>query len=61
MDYPFECPNCGHKEKISMRMGHVVNTGHMCPECNTEMKREISSLVCGLVIDKTGGFYSRIN
>lgn len=33
-----------------------VATGHKCPKCGKEMVREISSLVCGVGIDKTGGF-----
>lgn len=58
MNYPFVCPNCGHKEEISMKMSEYVSTGHMCPECNTEMKREITACRS---IDKTGGFYRTMN
>lgn len=61
MNYPFECPNCGKKEIISMPITQYVNTGHYCPNCNTEMVREVSSLVCGLSIDKTGDFHRAVN
>lgn len=61
MIYPFECPNCKHKEEISMPMSEYLSTGHYCPICNTEMVREIKSLVCGMSIDRTGDFYSKYN
>lgn len=61
MNYPFECPNCGHSEKIEMRMSEYVASGHYCPECNTEMQREVKSLVCGASIDKSGDFYRKVN
>ena len=59
MKYPFYCPNCGHKEIISMAMKDYTSEGHYCSVCNTEMKREVKSLVCGMSIDKTGDFYNR--
>lgn len=59
MQYPFVCPNCGHEEKIDMPMRDYVTTGHYCPNCNTEMVREIKSLVCGVAIDQTGDFFKR--
>ena len=61
MNYPFECPKCGFKKEISMSMHDYVATGHMCSECNTEMVREVKSLVCGLSVDKTSSFYRRCN
>lgn len=61
MNYPFECPKCGHKEIISMPITEYVVTDHLCEECNTEMVREVKSLVCSLSIDKTGGFYRSMN
>ena len=59
MNYPFFCPKCGQKEIISMPITQYVGTGHMCKECNTEMTREVESLVCGMAIDKSGGFYAK--
>ena len=56
MNYPFQCPKCGHKETITMSMKEYTGEGHMCPECGEEMKREIDSMVCRS-IDKTGDFY----
>jgi len=61
MNYPFVCPNCGHDEIISMPMSEYKGEGHMCSECNTEMVREVKSLVCGLSVDKTSSFYRRCN
>lgn len=40
-----------------MPIKEYVATGHKCPKCGNEMVREISSLVCGVGIDKTDGFY----
>ena len=60
MNYPFYCPNCGYEEKIDMSMKNYVATGHMCGECNTEMVREVKSLVCSMSIDKTGDFIENI-
>jgi|GEM_PF-2030533 predicted nucleic acid-binding Zn ribbon protein len=57
MNYPFVCNYCNNKETISMPIKEYVVTGHKCPKCGNEMVREISSLVCGVGIDKTGGFY----
>ncbi len=59
MNYPFYCPKCGYKEVISMPITQYVADGHMCKECNTEMTREVESLVCSMAIDKTGDFYSK--
>lgn len=61
MDYPFEYSKCKHKEIISMPITEYVATGHLCEECDTEMVREVKSLVCSLSIDKTGGFYRSTN
>lgn len=60
MNYPFQCPKCGHKEIITMSMKEYVGDGHMCPECGEEMQREIDSMVCRS-IDKTGDFYRSFN
>lgn len=61
MFYPFECPKCGYKETIEMPITQYRRDGHFCKECNTEMEREVSSLVCGSSIDKTGDFYRKLN
>ena len=61
MDYPFVCPNCKNEEIISMRITEYVGTGHKCKQCGEELQREVSSLVCGLSIDKTNSFYRRCN
>ena len=61
MNYPFECPNCGAKKIISMPIKEAHNDGHLCDECQTEMKREVSSLVCMVSVDKTGDFYRKCN
>lgn len=61
MNYPFECPKCGHSEVISMPISQYTSEGHMCKECNIEMVREVKSLVCGLSIDKTSTFYRKCN
>lgn len=61
MQYPFVCPNCGYEEKIDMPMRDYVATGHMCSECNTEMEREVKSLVCMGSVDLTNSFYRRNN
>lgn len=45
MNYPFECPNCNHSEIISMPIKEYHSDNHLCPFCNTEMVREVSSLV----------------
>lgn len=60
MMYGFECPKCGHKEDINMRITEYTAEGHMCPKCNTEMGRDISTMSC-MSIDKTGDFYRRVN
>lgn len=61
MNYPFYCPQCGHKETISMPITEYISTGHMCSECKTEMIREVESLVCGMSIDTTNTFFRKIN
>lgn len=61
MNYPFECPNCGYKETISMPMAEYKASGHMCEKCNAEMRRDPKSITCGMSIDKTGDFYRRVN
>lgn len=61
MYYPFICPKCEHKEEISMKITEYVAEGHNCPECNTEMQREISSMAGAMSIDNTGDFYRRVN
>ena len=60
MNYPFECSKCGYEEKIDMQMRDYVATGHMCKECNTEMVREVKSLVCAMSVDRTGDFYQKV-
>ena len=60
MNYPFCCPKCGHKENIRMLIQKYNANGHYCPSCNTEMEREISSMVCGMVKDNTGDFYQKV-
>ena len=30
MNYPFQCPKCGHKEIITMSMKDYTGEGHMC-------------------------------
>lgn len=61
MNYPFECEKCNHKEIISMAMKDYNSNGHYCPICGEEMTREVSSLVCGCSVDKTGDFFRKIN
>ena len=61
MNYPFYCPNCGANKIISMPIKEMTNDGHICDECGTELKREISSMVCGVSIDKTNSFYRKCN
>lgn len=60
MNYPFEC-KCGHKEVISMPIKEYHADDHMCPVCGKEMVREVSSLVCGMSVDKTGNFFRKVN
>lgn len=59
MNYPFVCPHCDNTETISMKMSEYTSSGHYCSVCGEEMIREVSSLVCGCSIDKTGDFYKR--
>lgn len=61
MFYPFVCPKCGHAEEISMKISLYTSSGHFCPECKTEMKRDPKSLVCGLSVDSTGDFFRKCN
>ena len=60
MTYGFICHNCGRKENITMPITQYTSEGHFCPECNTEMKRDVSTIGC-MSIDKTGDFYRRVN
>ena len=61
MNYPFEYPECGTKQNISMSIQQYIGTGHYCPSCGTEMVREVKSLICGASINKCGGFYRDMN
>lgn len=61
MNYPFVCPKCGHNEIVSMKMIDYTASGHFCPKCGGELQREVSSLVCGAAIDRTGDFYRKVN
>lgn len=60
MTYGFICHNCGRKEDITMPITQYTSEGHFCPECNTEMQRDVSTMGC-MSIDKTGDFYRRVN
>ena len=60
MNYPFECRKCGRKEVISMPIKDYHADNHFCPSCGEEMVREVSSLVCGMSVDKTGDFYQKV-
>lgn len=60
MTYGFICPNCGRKENVTMPITQYTSEGHLCPECNTEMQRDVSTMGC-MSIDKTGDFYRRVN
>ena len=61
MFYDFICPKCDKKETIQMRITEYKAEGHLCPSCNTEMKRDPKSLCCGMSIDTTGDFYRKCN
>lgn len=61
MRYPFECPKCGKKQYVNMPIKEYVATGHYCSACNTEMVREVKSLVCGMSVDSTNSFYRKCN
>lgn len=61
MRYPFVCPKCENKEVITMRITEYVATGHLCSKCNTEMQREVKSLVCAMSKDTTGDFYQKVS
>ena len=43
-----------------MRITEYTADGHLCPTCNTEMKRDPNSLVCGMTVDKTGTFFKKV-
>ena len=43
-----------------MPISQYTSEGHYC-ECGTEMVREVSSLVCGMSVDKTGDFFRKVN
>lgn len=57
MNYPFRCPKCNHEEIIEMKMSEYTGSGHLCPLCNEEMQRDISSMTCAMFKDNTGTFY----
>lgn len=57
MNYPFYCPECGYREIIPMLISEYKADGHICKQCNTEMKREISSFG-SIAVDKTNSFFS---
>ena len=57
MNYPFTCPKCGYHKDIEMKMSEYTSSGHLCDECNTEMKRDISSMTCAMFKDNTNTFY----
>lgn len=61
MFYPFICPKCGHEEEITMRITEYKADGHICPKCETEMKRDPKSLCCGMSVDTTGDFFRKCN
>lgn len=61
MFYDFICPKCSKQETIQMRITEYKAEGHLCPACNTEMKRDPKDIVCGMSIDTTGDFYRRCN
>ena len=63
MYYPFICPNpeCGHSEELVMKMSEYTDKGHLCPLCQTGMKRDIKSMASAMVSDTTSSFYRRIN
>ena len=60
MFYDFICPKCDKHETISMRITEYKAEGHLCPACNTEMKRDPKSLCCAMTVDKTGDFFKRV-
>lgn len=61
MYYPFTCPKCGHSEELVMKMSEYTDKGHFCPDCQTEMKRDIKSMASATSIDLTNSFYRKIN
>lgn len=48
-----------HKD-VEMKISECTPNNHYCPECNTEMKRDISSMTCSAFVGKTGGFYKKV-
>lgn len=61
MKYDFVCPKCENKELIEMKISEYSALGHKCSKCNTELVREVSSLICTTSIDKTNTFFRRTN
>lgn len=61
MKYPFVCPQCNHTEIINMPIKEYHSDNHFCSSCNTEMVREVKSLVCAMSVDSTNTFYRKIN
>lgn len=61
MKYDFVCPKCENKELIEMKISEYSALGHKCSKCNTELVREVSSLICGASISKCDGFYRKVN
>ena len=59
MNYPFHCIKCGLKTNISIPITEYHSDKHYCHVCNTELVREVSSLVCGVAIDHTNSFFKR--
>lgn len=57
MNYPFTCPKCNFHTDIEMKMSEYTPDNHFCPECNTEMQRDISSMTCAMFKDNTNTFY----
>lgn len=58
MNYPFVCPECGHREIIPMLITEYKAEGHNCKKCSMEMIRDIASFG-SVAIDKTGSFCNR--
>lgn len=61
MRYKFTCPSCGNKQEVEMKITEYVAEGHKCDKCGGELVREVSDMVCGASVDKTGGFYRKVN
>lgn len=60
MRYPFYCPKCGARRDINMLITEYTDKNHMCPNCSTEMKRDITSFG-SVAIDKTGSFCNKVS